>query len=224
LQGALWLGLAAALKGYALFLLPSYCVFLVYERGFPLAIKAGLLAISPMLFSLLAVLLFADWEGVLAPFKFHAIRTLNGETIYDAINYLFGTRLIQDPTWIARSLQIGCAIAAAGMRPRTFDELNRAFLFALLGFVFFSIFYSPQFLLWILPLTCFSSSWGMQVLTILFAWLTYLYFPISWDLRQRQPRFKEAVIIALSTLRLFLLGLVIKEWSRCRAHRMGPVP
>ena len=226
IEGALWLGVAVALKGYALFLLPSYCVFLVYQRGVALAIKAGLLATSPMLLNLLIVLVFAGWEGVLAPFKFRALWTLNGQSTYDAINYLFGTRLtlqVQAATWVAHSLQIGCAIAAAGMRPRTFEDLIRALLFALLGFVSFSIFYSPQFLLWILPLTCFSRSRAMQMLTILFAWLTYLYFPISWGLTKsshRQPYLLfKAVIVAVSTVRLFMMGLVIKELRGSRAHR-----
>ena len=94
IEGAVWLGMAIALKGYALFLLPAYCVFMVYQRGFAAAIKVGALALAPMIFSLLATLTFAGWEGMVAPFEFHALRTLNGELTFDAINYLFGAPLI----------------------------------------------------------------------------------------------------------------------------------
>ena len=62
-EGAIWLGVAIALKGYALFLLPAYCVFMVYQRGFAAAIKVGALAVAPMILSLLATLTFAGWEG-----------------------------------------------------------------------------------------------------------------------------------------------------------------
>ena len=163
-KGAIWLGMAIALKGYALFLLPAYCVFMANQRGFPAAIKVGALAVAPFILSLLATLSFAGWEGVVAPFKFHAIRTLNGDFTYDAINYLFGAPVISkgsEARWVGQSLQVGCALAAAAMRPRSFEDLINSFLFAVLGFMSFSVFYSPQFVLWILPLVSFSDSRGL---------------------------------------------------------------
>lgn len=59
IEGALWLGVAAAVKGYALFLLPAYCVFMVYQRGFTAAIKVAVLVVTPMILSLLATFAFA---------------------------------------------------------------------------------------------------------------------------------------------------------------------
>src|SRR5262249_48951362 len=47
-KGAIWLGVAVALKGYALFLLPAYCAFMIFQRGFATAIKLGALALAPM--------------------------------------------------------------------------------------------------------------------------------------------------------------------------------
>jgi uncharacterized membrane protein len=157
IEGAVWLGVAIALKGYALFLLPAYCVFMVYQRGFAAAIKIGALAVAPIILSLLITFTFAGWEGVVAPFKFHAARTLNGESTYDAINYLFRAPVVMEGSeagW-ASLLQAGCAFAAAAMRPRSFEDLVNTFLFAVLGFMSFSVFYSPQYVLWILPLVCF---------------------------------------------------------------------
>ena len=63
IEGAIWLGMPVALKGYALFLLPAYCVFMVYQRGAAAAIKDGALAVAPIILSLLATLLFAGREG-----------------------------------------------------------------------------------------------------------------------------------------------------------------
>ena len=122
-EGAIWLGVAIALKGYALFLLPAYCVFMVYQRGIAAAIKIGVLAVAPIILSLLVTFSFAGWEGVVAPFKFHAVRTLNDASTYDAINYLFGAPVISDgfrAAWVAQFLQVGCALVAAAMRPRSF--------------------------------------------------------------------------------------------------------
>ena len=213
IKGALWLGVAAALKGYALFLLPAYCVFIVYQRGLSTAIKAGALAVLPMIASGFASFAFAGWEGAIAPFKFHAGRALNGESTYDAVNYLFDapiTLWVNDAPWVAHFLQIAAALVAAAMRPRCFEDLINAFLFALLGFVSFSTFYSPQFVLWVLPIICFSPSRVMLFLTILFSWLTYLYFPVSWDLRGARPDMFKATVVAISVLRLFMMFLAAR--------------
>jgi hypothetical protein len=215
LEGALWLGVAIALKGYALFLVPAYCVFMIYQRGFAAAIKVGALAVVPIILSLLATLSFAGWEGVAAPFKLQAVRTLNGNSTYDAINYLLGGPVISNGSavrWIGQSLQVGCALAAAAMRPRNFEDLVNALLFAVLGFMSFSVFYSPQFVLWILPLVCFSASRVMLLSAIFFSWITYLYFPISYYLAYdlAHPRLFKAVVVALSLLRLFMMFLAIQ--------------
>jgi hypothetical protein len=224
MEGAIWLGVAAALKGYALWLLPAYCVFMFYERGFTAAIKVGVLAVAPMILSLIATLTFAGWEGMIAPFGFHALRTTNGESTYDAINSLFSLFSVPaisngpDLRLIAQSLQVGCALTAAAMRPRSFDDLVNAFLFAVLGFMSFSIFYSPQFLLWILPLICFSRSRVMVISVIVYSWLTYLYFPIGLGLYFVFGRrgLLDVMVVAVSLLRLFMMALAIK------GHLNGP--
>jgi hypothetical protein len=207
IAGAIWLGAAIALKGYALFLLPAYCVFMIHQRGFATAIKIGVLAFAPMIVSLFATFIFAGWDGVLAPFAFHAERVLNGTSTYDAINYLFGFPAISGEVLrIAPFLQIACALAAAAMRPRTFDDLVNSFLFVVLGFISFFVFNSPQFVLWILPIICFSQSRIMLILTIVLCWLTYFYFPIRFH------RFFRAMIIAVSSIRLFMMSLIVNRW------------
>ena len=211
--GAIWLGVAVALKGYALFLLPGYCIFMIYQRGLAAAIKIGAVAIAPIILSLLATLSFAGWEGVIAPFELHALRTLNGESTYDAINYLFGAPVISGGfrvRWMGHALQVGCALAAAAMRPRSFEDLVNACLFAVLGFMSFSVFYSPQYVLWILPLVCFSASRVILISAILLSWLTYIYFPISYDLQPTRPDLFKAMVIAVGSLRLFMMFLAIK--------------
>ena len=152
---------------------------------------------------------------MVAPFKLQAERMLNGKSTYDAINYLFGATAISsgsEARWVGQFLQVGCALAAAAMRPRSFEDLVNAFLFAILGFMSFSVFYSPQYVLWILPLVCFSGSRGMLISAIFLSWLTYLYFPISYILTMvGQPGLFKAVIVAVGLLRLFMMFLAVKE-------------
>lgn len=226
--GAIWLGVAVALKGYALFLLPAYCVFITHRRGLLASIKVGALAVAPMLLCLLATFAFAGWEGLTFPFKFHAQRLLNGESTYDAINYLLGAEIPSMPEVrsIGQVLQIGCALAAAAMRPRNFNELVNAFLFAILGFISFSVFHSPQYVLWILPIACFSDSRALLVLSIAFGWLTYFYFPICFDLEDSYPRIFESSIIAITSLRFVMMFLAVRDnWSkrgRTETYWMSP--
>jgi uncharacterized membrane protein len=221
-EGALWLGIAIALKGYTLFLLPAYCIFVLHQRGLVAAIKIAGVALAPMLLCLLSVLVFVGWDGVLAPFRFHAVRDFNGESTYDAITYLFGTSFLPRGAWarrIAQVLQIVCALGAAAMLPRSFEELVNALLFALLGFMSFSVFYSPQYVLWILPLACFSRSRSMLISAILFSWLTYLYFPATFD---HGAGMLQTAIVAIAMLRLWMMLLSWLCSPETRQARLPP--
>src|SRR5262249_33546766 len=97
--------------------------------------------------------------------------------------------------------------------PRTFEDLVNAFIFAVLGFMTFSVFYSPQFVLWLLPLVCFSRSGPMLISAIAFSWLTYLYFPISYHLGHRAAPF-HAAVVAVSLVRVFMMSLAIVHGLR----------
>jgi hypothetical protein len=208
-QGAIWLGVAAAFKGYVLFLLPAFCVFMIYQRGFVAALRLGVLVAVPTMLALLASLTFVSWEEALAPFKYHAQRGFNGQSTYDAINYLFEAQLsLNHMSFAPQSLQVAFALAAAAMRPRTFEELVNAFVFAVLGFMTFSVFYSPQFVLWLLPLVSFSGSRIMLSSAIALSWLTYLYFPIIFNLAYGTALF-QAIVVAVTLARLFMMILAI---------------
>jgi hypothetical protein len=84
-----------------------------------------------------------------------------------------------------------------------------SFIFAVLGFMTFSAFYSPQFVLWLLPLVCFSDSCAMLASVIALSWLTYLYFP--W---LTAPRGSMRLIVAVTLVRLFMMVLTV-------AHCLG---
>jgi hypothetical protein len=219
IAGAVWLGVAAALKGYALFMLPAFCIFMIYQRGFGTAVYIGMLAVAPMILTLFVTLMFAGWEGLLAPLEYHMQRGFNGESTYDAINYFLGTQLsLNQMPLVPQSLQLASALVAAAMRPKTFGDLVNAFLFAVLGFMTFSVFYSPQFVLWVLPIVCFSHSRVMVIAAIIFSWLTFLYFPIVYHLAYGSALF-GALVVAVTLLRLFMMLLTI-VYSNARVRRI----
>jgi hypothetical protein len=57
-------------------------------------------------------------------------------------------------------LNAGCRCVKQAPTSRRFEDLINSFLFAIFGFMSFSTFYSPQFVLWVLPLICFSTFAG----------------------------------------------------------------
>ncbi len=186
-QGAFWLGFAIALKGYVLFLLPSYFVFLCYRKGFLTSLKITAFCLVPFLFSNLAVFAYSGLEGLTKPYSFHITRDLNRESSYDAIIYIFHLQFLRnilDFPKIARFLQIGISLFAAWLQPKRFKDLVDSFLLAIVGFMSFSTFYSPQFVLWSAPIACFSRSRWINFFAIAFSWMTYLYFPVVYDINR----------------------------------------
>ena len=214
LEGAMWLGLMVALKGYALFVMPAYCVFIFYRKGLPTAIKVALLCIVPFIVGNLIVLGYAGMEGMKMPYASQADRPNLGDSTYDAIFFLlsplsFGTSQTIDvplvPTKIAQFLQISMAFLAAGLKPKTFDELIDAFLIAILGFISFSKFYSPQFCLWVTPIACFSASPNIRLLAVAFNWVSFIWYPVVQFFAN--SRIVQATTLYFGGLSISLLGV-----------------
>ncbi|OAI47012.1 hypothetical protein AYO44_10425 [Planctomycetaceae bacterium SCGC AG-212-F19] len=239
LRGACWLGVTVALKGYALFLVPAFLVFMLQTAGGLQALRAGIVAAAPFTCANLAVLLVAGWDGMLFPFRFHAQRFNFGESSYDAFYYLGAFLFEEHPTVGGRLpflLQAGCAILAAAMRPRTFDELIDSFLVALLGFMSFSVFYSPQYILWILPIACFSSSILLHRIAVAYGWLTFLYFPIFHVAGSKSVTLAlsvahggvvrvvlfRACVILVTFCRFAMIAVAVRDWWTGRRQSAEP--
>jgi len=126
-------------------------------------------------------------EGLRMPYAAQADRPNIGDSTYDAFFFLlsplsFGISQVSEvplvPTKIAQFLQISISFLAAGLKPKTFDELIDAFLIAILGFISFSKFYSPQFCLWVAPIACFSASRNIRLLAVAFNWVSFIWYPV----------------------------------------------
>jgi uncharacterized membrane protein len=209
---ALLLGLVAALKGYSLFLLPAFLYYAWVKRG---TREAGLTAVIYVaLFALgnLATLAFSGVDGLMYAYRFHATRTFNGESTYDAVTYVFGPAFRDVFARFPRlplALQALGALLAVAFRPRTHEQLMRAFLFATTMFVSFSVFYSPQFVLWLVP---FVAEWTMPVvswLVVALSWVTFAYFPVAFFRKARHLSFFQSTVALTTAVRAVLLAAVV---------------
>lgn len=182
LAASIWMGLTIAFKGYALFLLPAFLVHVSENKSRIYVVKISLISVLPFLASLAMIVVFAGVDGLLAPFRFHAIRDFNPESSYQIFNYLFGGSLhAADVFPVPLMLQTVFALYPAFKSPRSFERIQAGFGVSLLGLVTFSVFYSPQFILWILPVLSFATSVATRALLLAYSMVTfgYLLFLVS---------------------------------------------
>lgn len=213
LAASVWMGLTIALKGYALFLLPVFLVHVSENRSRVYAAKIGFISVLPFLTSLAVIVVFAGVDGMLAPFRFHAIRDFNPESSFQIFNYLFGGALhASDVFPVPLFLQTVFALYPAFRSPRSFDRIPAAFGVSLLGLVTFSVFYSPQFILWILPVLSFATSVATRTLLLAYSAVTfgYLLFLVSQN--------RQNLIILVVCLVVVKMALLVS----CMRDLRGP--
>ncbi len=141
-QSAFWLGITIAVKGYALFTMPAYFVFLFYKKGFWGAVKLAIFTLFPFVFCNIIVFAYAGYKGFIMPYAFHASRRQDGASTYDAISYLssfLGCGSLSIPPKVAQLLQILTSLIAAGLRPKRFKDVVDAFLLSIVGFLTFHV-------------------------------------------------------------------------------------
>ena len=175
--GALYLGIAIALKGYGLFMMPSLVYYLYKNYGKGKALKFTLVALSPFALGNIIVLISLGPLAFLSSYEFHAYRTFNGQSTWDT----FGLQSIVTSFHLAPTLCTALASIAGYLRkPRTLHDCADSCLLSVVGFVSSTVFYSPQFCLWFLSLSSFSKNKIVILLTTTLAFVAYLYFPVGY--------------------------------------------
>jgi hypothetical protein len=187
-SASLALGVAISLKGFPLFFLPGYLAFLYFTQGFKTSFKNACIAVSPFILTHAAVYMWAGWDGLAMPYRFHLERGMNSESTFRAITFVIrsitGKRDYQFPfplEPISQFIQILFALLPVVFRPRRFSDLLYSYLIAVVGFISAALFHSPQFLLWYVPVIAFTKSKILYWLGLTIGWITYLYFPIVFD-------------------------------------------
>ncbi len=152
----------------------------------------------------------------MVPYKYHLERGLNGESTYDAIIYIVKIwqpeteavlREFFNTTPLLKIGPIVLLLMMALSRPKTFEQLVHACLFGVVGFVSVTSFYSPQFILWIIPLACFTANSTLYWTITIYSLATYLYAPVAFDYR---GWWYEAILIGLAGWRFLIMGLAWK--------------
>jgi hypothetical protein len=132
--------------------------------------------------------------------------------------------LLRELSNFAKWLQISISLLAAGLKPKNFGDLVNAFLLSILGFISFSVFYSPQFLLWIISICCFSKDRWLNILAITFSWTTFIYFPtlfgdFSAQMRENIPYallLSRGIIILITAIRFAMIYEIFKQFQVSR--------
>ncbi|MEW6056084.1 MAG: hypothetical protein AB1540_05665 [Bdellovibrionota bacterium] len=228
--GTLWFSLCIALKGYGLFLMPSLFVYFFVNLGLRQAIKLSTLCLGAFLLSHLAVIAWAGWEGLMMPYQFHMTRSNNGESTYDVLEFaLLGLGVSSETRTeflqvIAQGIVpkiglIATSLVAAALVPRTFQELVRSMLIGVVGFISTSIFYSPQFVLWIAGVATFSESNLVRVGSAALNWLSFAHFPVTYDLRPHYQKPYKNMVAVVASVRLLLLAVAFRRPRHSKASR-----
>lgn len=233
IRGSVWFGVCIAFKGYALFLLPPLLVFFVNRLGMKRACLLAVVVVAPFVLAHFIAYCLAGMHGVVAPYRYHLRRRLGVESMYAAVVFV-GEALglsasarqgfigVCSQGAVPIALQVCSAVVAAAFRPRTFEELIHALLFAVVGFVSFAIFWSEQFILWIVAIACFSSRRFVLLATSVMCWVTIVEFPVLFDLwTQHQRAWQgvmyrrewQTVLAVTSALRLVIMTSAV-PWGR----------
>jgi hypothetical protein len=229
---ALLLGLGVAAKWYLLVLVP---VFARHEqlrtRRMPWAMLPAFLL--PCVAFVALTVAHSGWAGLAVPYRFHYGRALNSEGLFYLV--VFAARNvchvdIQRPGVYGVLLGMQFAVAALALRGRIDSPPRLATWSALsiAGFMLFAKFYSPQWIVWLMPfLTLWLAGDGARppiarvAAVVGFDLLTYLYFPLAFDAYARAPGLRGLYFGVLVVKSALVLGLAIalaRSLAEDRAH------
>jgi uncharacterized membrane protein len=205
---AVLLGLATMVKVYPLLLAPFLFRYLSDDRRRCLT-WAGVYG-ATMAACFLPPLLAWGWDATLAPYHYQLSRPAEAWTLYGVIlpwewseNTLVG-RLVR----LGSVLIVGLALFVK--RPEDLASVLRRGLVVLIVFVALQVFYSPQWIVWFLPLLVPLARLHPAVLwsAIALDLITYLSFPVTFDMQSDDGLTKESLRVFLIFARAALLALL----------------
>ena len=212
------LAIATATKWYALVLVPVFLVYTFHTRRrilFSAAVSYPLVLAVIVLPTLLAI----GWEGFLIPYRFHLTRTGNPESLFHLLLVTLTRLGLFQPEPLLRKvfflLQFAIAPLCVFARIDTWEKALRWSALAVICFILFAKFYSPQWILWFVPLlVLLARTRGEIAGIVVFDLVTFLYFPYIYYLEDKHPLWFPG-IIALKTA---LLGIWL--WHLLRREEM----
>jgi hypothetical protein len=234
------LAAATAIKVYPVVLAPLVVSYLwdrreaygrwVYGRW--ATAYAGTLALF-----FLPVLVFSGWESFWGPYQFQLNRDPMGPTLYGSVlPYSWSGN---EP--LLKLFRLGTVLSTtAALMVGPFaglESLLRRGAMALIVFVALPVFFSPQWVLWFLPLLvplARGQRWLLAA-TVTLDLVTFLTFPLGWDgmlnsyLGWQDPENASKVLQWAATTRFVILGVLLVMLARLEIRswlsvREQPVP
>jgi hypothetical protein len=212
IASALLLGVGTMVKVYPLFVAPLILRYLSSERRSFLSWGAAYLATLAAI--LLGTAAIFGWQLALLPYRIQLARGLESNmTLY---GYLLPVEL-GSPSWVGRSFRQGSValaiLAMAWHRPSDLADVLRRSATVLLVFLAVQVFYSPQWLLWLLPLLAplISRHHFLLFWTVALDLITYLSFPIGVDVG---IRWGYAALVLLRVAAWIGIGVALWQHKR----------
>lgn len=203
------LAMAVMTKAYPLLYLP---LFVLHTARAGLAVAARATAVLVLVLAGFSAQL-AFWVGpkwVLGSYLYFGGRMDNTQSLFHHALQAAPAAAAAPLRWLFRGLQGGLGLAVLLARPRGEHALVRWLAAMTIGFVVFSRFQSPQWVVWITPLALLASR-GAGELALVAAQdvLTYVYFPVAYD-RFGPPSAGLAYVLGLLTsVRMVLLAALL---------------
>lgn len=223
-SGAL-IGAATLIKVYPVLVAALACRF-VGRRGFgrwsaaAVAMIAGALGASAWCYG---------WPATLAPYLYQLGRTEDsfGLVLYGRV--LPEALAAHSPLGLALRLGvIGLMTTAMAVRPAAgFDSLLRRAAIVLMVFANLQTFYSPQWILWVMPFLAplATGRLGLTLLAVALDLVTYLTFPVVCDLlgHPSQGTWLTVLVYARLVIVACLVAVLLAD-ERTAAPRLEPGP
>lgn len=204
-SSAFFIGLAFLTKWYAALIVPIYFFYLKNQNN-PQKLKSFITTLSVVIFIPLAITFW--WGGVFAlfvPYFLHLTRSIGIGSFLSLFTTSTDTSVAAILVAIFTILQFsGLIILLFGAKyiKNHLDIINWS-IFVIMLFIFFCRLYSPQWILWFLPLLILAiNSSKMIYLIIGYDILNYLFYPIFFDIN---PYSYFVKIVTLARLIIFLL-------------------
>jgi hypothetical protein len=216
---AVLLGLATMVKVYPLLLAPFLFRYLSDDRRRCLT-WAGVYGATMAMCFLPPILAWGS-EATWAPYHFQLSREFEpGWTLYGIVLPSNGA----ENTFAGRSFRLGSvalvSLAMIVRRPENLASVLRRGLVVLIVFVALQVFYSPQWIVWFLPLLVPLARLHTAVLwsAIALDLITYLSFPVTFDMQSDDPLTKDSLraflIVARAAVLALMAGLLLDAERR----------
>jgi len=237
LASALFLGTATLLKAFPVLLAPLLVRFLWSRHGPRSALLWGGIYTASMGLLFLPALVQDGWTAVVVPYLYQMSRAPESRTIYG----YFLPAYLANQDWVGRGYRVALllltTIALTWRAPLDLADMLRRSAVLLILFINLSVFYSPQWILWLSPLLLPLAA-GRLWLTVLVAALDVVTF-LNWPLIPMLPipvdassatvvwlqKFIYFSLTGVIYLRLAIYGAILALLLRPQAGRqreLGP--